>query len=111
MTDELTMDLGSNIEPDVQTKTRVKGLKAAAPAQRKMKRIILEENEHIPPTGLFVGHNGTGFLIRPGEEVDVPAEVVQILDDAVTSSAMTDGEGQVVGYRHRTKYPYRVISS
>lgn len=111
MTDELTT-LGSNIEPETQAKIRVRGPKAAAsPAPRETKRIVLEENEHIPPTGLFVGHNGTGYLIRPGEPVDVPVHVVQILDDAIMSTAITDGEGHVTGYRHRTKYPYRVLSS
>src|SRR4051812_16620946 len=31
--------------------------------------VMLDDNDDIPPTGLFVGHNGTGFLIQTGVPV------------------------------------------
>jgi hypothetical protein len=72
--------------------------------------IILEENDDIPPTGLFIGVNGRSYLLRPGEEVPVPEEVVHALNDAVTAVPKTDQQGNVIDYKNRLRFPYRIVS-
>jgi len=94
--------LGTNIEPEV---VRPKLTKP------KTTHIILEENDDIPPTGLFLGLNGKGFMIMAGVEVDVPAALIEILDHAITSLPQVHQQTRrVVGYRQRMRFPYRVIN-
>lgn len=96
--------LGSNLQPAPSAKKPPIGLPPTV-------RIILEENDNIPPNGLFVGVNGVGYLIRPGEEVNVPASVVDVLEHAVMASPHIDPmTRQIVGYRQRMRYPFRKIS-
>lgn len=77
----------------------------------RTKRIILEENDEIPPTGLFLGLNGRGYMIMPGVEVDVPEALIEILNHAVKSTPVVDpATKRVMGWRDRMRYPYRVIS-
>jgi hypothetical protein len=95
-------ELGSNI-PDapVIQKAKPKGMP-------KTTKIILEENDSIPPTGLFLQVNGNAYVIRPGYPVDVPDSLIEVLDNAVMSAPVVDNEKNVVGYRDRMKYPYRL---
>jgi hypothetical protein len=98
----MTTELGSNIPTQEH--------KAKTVTKPKTLRIVLEENDNIPPTGLFVGENGRGYLIRAGEEVDLPLGVVEILNNAVTSVPTVDPQSlQVIGYREKMLYPYRVV--
>jgi hypothetical protein len=83
-----------------------KALKAAGLGWTK---IILEENSDIPPTGLFVGHNGKGYMIQPGVPCEVPDFVLGVLKDAKMSAPVVDSKSlKVLGYRERMKYPYRL---
>lgn len=108
VTDEFD-DIESNLEADAP---KAKMRKAKTVKSDDMVSIILEENDDIPPTGLFLGLNGRGYLIRPGETVTVPHGVKEILDHAVMSSPQIDpGTKQVVGYRDRMRYPYRLVNS
>lgn len=74
------------------------------------KWVILDDNDDIPPTGLFVGHNGTGFLIQTGVPARVPVHVLGVLDDAIMDAPVLDPKTrQVIGYRPRPRYTYREV--
>lgn len=101
-------------EPDANIDTespKVRKAKSTTVGMPSTTKIILEENDEIPPTGLFVGLNGKSYLIRAGEPVDVPVGVLEILDNAVMSSPQVDPQTkQVIGYRERMRYPYRLLN-
>lgn len=109
VTDEFD-DMESNLDASDQPKAKVR--KAKTVKSDDSVTIVLEENDSIPPTGLFLGHNGRGYLIRPGEEVNIPVGVKEILDHAVMSTPQIDpATKQVVGYRDRMRYPYRLVNT
>lgn len=75
-----------------------------------MTRIVLEDSPDIPPTGLFIGHNGNSYMIRTGIEVNCPQPLLDILDDAVTTVPIIDPHSQrIVGSRSKQRFPYRII--
>jgi hypothetical protein len=74
--------------------------------------VVLDDNDDIPPTGLFVGHNGTGFLIQTGIPVCVPNHVLGVLDDAIMAAPVIDPTSrQITGYRERPRYTYRKVDA
>jgi hypothetical protein len=74
------------------------------------KRIVLDENDNIPPTGQFFGDNGVGYILVPGREALVPPGIVEILNNAVMSTPVVDPNTlQVVDYRQKRMYPYTLL--
>ncbi len=71
-------------------------------------RILLEDNTDIPPTGQYIGHNGNGYLLKTGVWVDVPLQIIEILNAAVEMKPELNGAKQVIGWREKLRYPYRV---
>lgn len=111
-----TLGFESNLHSssDPAPAKRVAAKKRSAPKQVdttvKRIKIILEDNEHIPPTGQFVSVNGRAYIIQSGKPVEVPQEVVSVLNDAVTSHPITNNDGEVLGYRDRMRFPYRLVN-
>lgn len=105
--------LGSNLGPPPEVKAPATGKTTkAAKGMPERTWILLEDNDDIPPTGLYIGHNGTGYLLVPGEVVAVPNFLLEILDHAVTSVAVTDPKTRrVVGHRERMRFPYRRVAA
>lgn len=116
-------DFGSNMEDTNLGKapaprarpSRAKAVAAPISASNPGKirvRILLEENDSIPPTGQFFGANGRGYILRAGEETDVPPEIINILNTAVMDTPVVDPTTkQVLGYRQRLRFPYRTIAN
>ena len=109
--------LGENLDTaaPVDTPSRGNKLKAKLPARV---RIILEENDGIPPSGQFfqiggTDESGTRFLrsygLRPGEEAEVPVELLEVLNNAVMAVPVKDAQDTVIGYRDKLRFPYRVL--
>lgn len=84
-----------------------------APAAKPMPRvkIILEDNDNIAPGGQFIAVDGVPYLLQPNMEADVPVNVLDVLDHAIMSVPITDENKNVIGYRDRLRFPYRVIRS
>lgn len=79
--------------------------------EAKAVRMVLEENKEVPPTGLFVQVNGDPFVIVPGEPVEVPDFLLAHLDNCTVGVPVMDPQTQqVVGFRNRQRFPYRVLA-
>ena len=113
--DDEGMPLGSGGEAAGIGDKADAAVRKAAPAGKEgmpqTRRIVLEENELIPPTGLFLGLNGRSYKLMPGYEADVPLGVIDILKHAIVSMPQIDPKTQrVTGYRDRMRYPFRYVS-
>lgn len=95
----------------------VKAEPSSAPEQTKTPanmretiEIILEDNDDIPPTGLFVSLNGDAYRIPKGTPCRIPKFLKQILDDAIVDVPVVDpNTGQTLEWRKKQKYAYRVL--
>ena len=102
--------IGDNVEADFDTGEAEN--KATKPRRsRKPKgyvKILLEESDEIPPSGLYIGVNDRSYFLQPGVEAEVPQGVVDVLENAIMSSPARDPATQrVVGYRDRLRFPFR----
>ena len=101
----------AEIEKNVPMKKEVSneyGTQIQAQRESRRVKIILEETAEIPPTGQFIGFNGVGYVLRPGEAAEVPEGLLSVLDDAIMSVPIINGD-TVVGYRDKLRFPYRVL--
>ena len=97
----------SNAKPQSGNRaaTNPKTKKADKP---KTVRIKLAHSKDIPPSGLYLGHNGRGYLLKPGVEADVPEFLLDVLDNAVASKPVVDQGGRVKGYEEQPRFMYSI---
>jgi hypothetical protein len=75
---------------------------------KELMEIWLEDHPDIPPTGLYVGHNGDGYRIPKGQWVRIPKFLKGVLDDAIVSSPVINPEtGQPETWIDKRKYNYQ----
>ena len=103
-------------EPETaEEKPAPKKAAAKKPVNKKagIKRveIILQKNSDVPPSGLFLGHNGVGYQLKPGKKANVPEFLLDILDNAVVKIPVMDDNGRVKGYEDSLRFPYQVVRS
>lgn len=82
--------------------------KSAAPKPETV-RIKLAHSKDIPPSGLYLGHNGRGYLLKPGVEADVPEFLLDVLDHAVQARPVTGPNGQVKGWEDQPRFMYSIV--
>jgi hypothetical protein len=97
--------------PIVEQPKRVRRSAPPRVPGEKRFRIILEENDNIPPTGQFFSINGAAYMLRPGMEAEVPVGIINVLNDAVMDVPVIDPvTKQVVDWRKKLRFPYRVVA-
>ena len=101
-------DIGDKADADITR--RQPRIQRSAEGMPTLTRIVLEENDDIPPTGLPVSINGRAYIIVPGEPVDVPQGVIDVLNNAIMNVPQIDpNTRRVVAYRPRMRFPYRTL--
>lgn len=74
--------------------------------------IRLEDSEAVPPTGLFVGLNGRGYLLRTSVPLHVPKGVLEILRNAKEAQPVFDPTTlQVLEWVERPKYQFSIVEA
>lgn len=71
-------------------------------------RIIIHQSSKIPKEGQFVSLNGYSFLIKPGEEVDIPRPVRLMLDTRVETETIQGEDGKTYS-RNIPRFTYTLI--
>lgn len=91
------------------TKRKASAKKATAAKKVSTTKIILQKNDEIPPSGLFIGHNGVGYMLKPGVPVDVPDFLLDVLDNAVVSKPVLGEDGKIARMEDSPRFPYQVV--
>mgnify|MGYP000576571209 CR=1 FL=1 len=80
--------------------------------KHRMFRIVIGLGDDNEPRSQFIGADGMDFLIRRGEEIDVPEPVLGVLDTAVKGVPEVD-PSDPAGLRtimvDRQRFPYTIV--
>lgn len=102
------------IDDDAAEPTRQTANESRASTKERWRIIIDEAQDPQELTRVFVGCNGRGYWLQRGVPVDVPPEVIEILDHAVINRAIPiiderTGLPNGVETREAKRFPFRVL--
>lgn len=104
-----TTDTAEAKAPAKKAAPKKKAPAKAADPKANYVRIKLAHSKDIPPSGLYLGHNGKGYLLKPGVEADVPEFLLDVLDHAVQKSPVTGPNGEVQSWEEQPRFMYSII--
>lgn len=100
--------LGSNIQPEPIAKETAAAINARMLKDRVY--IQLEEDDSIPPNGIFIGYNGASFILKPNMVASVPRGLLGILDAAIIQIPIKDPVTlRFAGVRPKRRFNYRIV--
>ena len=103
-------DLGDNLNLKPVVDAPTKGKRMGHLGFQPTRRIMLDEDANIPPTGLFVSVNGYGYLLKVGVPIDAPLPVIETLNNAVVNMPLVDPDTlQYKGSRERRRFSFRYL--
>ena len=113
----LRVDKVADMVPDDQTQLalRKSGKKGIAPREGYVRMIIQRSAYNGPQRPVFLGHNGTGYLVLRGKEFDFPCKAMSALTDAIEFTSVWDDDLKTaIGYggwalKEQDSYPYGII--
>ncbi len=81
--------------------------------QKKVKIIIPKTEQE--KGDVYIAVNGHNYLIQRGQEVEIPEDVLQVLDHAVIEEYVQkrspDGEGYTMEKVEVKRFPYQIVRS
>lgn len=78
-------------------------------AAPKVKIRVHETGDPNERKDVYVGVNGVGYMIRRGENVEVPVPVAKVLETSIQEVYEFDGEGRHMTSRNAQKYPFTYV--
>lgn len=84
--------------------------KDALDAAPKVRIRIHKTGDKNEQKQVYVGVNGVGYLIKRGEDVDVPEPVMRVLEDAVQTVYDYDDDQGMLVKRDALAYPFTRVS-
>jgi hypothetical protein len=97
------------VEANLNEVEETKEILTAPPKPERVKIIISESDGDDGQADVFLSVNGKAYTIKRGFEVEVPPEVVEVLEHAVTTKMVQNATTFEMSYKNVPRYAYQVV--
>lgn len=105
--DRLAAEEAKSNKPGVANESR-------SASKERFKIIIEDARDANDMTRVYVGVNGRGYWLQRGKEIEVPREVIKVLDNAILDKAIplfdeSTGMPKGLEMRKSRRFPYQLL--